>query len=917
MMKYILLGIFLLAVSACTNPNDQHEITDVYSLGDGENGLARQDYEWQRLHNPLSGEIPADITQAEFQFISNLPIRKSLSDLTWQQRGPVNIGGRTRALALDVNNENRILAGGVSGGLWISENGGQSFNKVTTNLMLHSITSIAQDVRIGFQDTWYYGTGELSGNSADLEGHGIYKSIDNGATWSILISTLNDSSNLVSNLGDFKYVQDVKVNPVNGDIVVASFAGIFISQNGGNSWQNVLIADGSPNGFNYVNFGNQNSVVVNDNGEYYATLSADAQNAGIWRSTDGIAWVDITPNGFPASFRRNECDFNPFDINELLFIVDATTNPSVDNHELWHYTYLSGDGSGMNGTWEDRTVNLPDGDCLGFYDFNFGYLQSQNSYDLLIAYHPSVEDLVFIGGTNLYRSTDAFQSTTNYKWIGGYQCDALNPSNYIWPNHHPDNHVLTFLPSNDSVMISAHDGGLSITRDCLASSISWESMNNGYGTSQFYTVAIEQGNTNSDFIIGGLQDNGTWLTNSIDPNDAWVNTFYGDGAYCAIAENQSSVYVSWQGGKTFKFDIDQNGQTTGLTRIDPIGGADYRFINPFILDPNDDNTMYLPAGRYIWKNDSLDVIPLINDEYNALGQGWTRINESISNAGISGTPNYISAIGMSEANSDVLYYGTHNGIVFKLSGFLTGTLLKENLKQSNLPSGAYVSSIVPNPNNEDEVLLSYSNYETESIFFTNNGGDTWTNISGSLEENPDGSGAGPSVNWMHLYQDNEDTIYFAGTTSGLFATNELQAENTIWERQAINEIGNVPVSMITSRTFDKNIVVSTHGGGIYSTKQFEVGIKAVNELECIVLGFPFPNPSSSSIKLSLDLTAKSNISMKVFDLLGVYMETLVDGELNEGKHQLKWSTSAYSEGMYIVAVNDGKSIVSRKFSVVR
>ncbi|MFT4968325.1 MAG: hypothetical protein ACI9O4_000053 [Chitinophagales bacterium] len=917
MMKYILLGIFLLAVSACTNPNDQHAITDVYSLGDGENGLARQDYEWQRLHNPVSGEIPADITLAEFQFISNLPIRKSLSDLTWQQRGPVNIGGRTRALALDVNNENRILAGGVSGGLWISENGGQSFNKVTTNLMLHAITSIAQDVRIGFQDTWYYGTGELSGNSADLEGHGIYKSSDNGATWSILFSTLNDSSNIVSNLGDFKYVQDVKVNPVNGDVVVASFAGIFISQNGGNSWQNVLIADGSPDGFNYVNFGNQNSVVVNDNGEYYATLSVDAQNAGIWRSTDGITWVDITPNGFPASFRRNECDFNPFDNNELLFIVDATTNPSVDNHELWHYTYLSGDGSGINGTWEDRTVNLPDGDCLGFYDFNFGYFQSQNSYDLLIAYHPSVEDLVFIGGTNLYRSTDAFQSTTNYKWIGGYQCDALNPSNYIWPNHHPDNHVLTFLPSNNSVMISAHDGGLSITQDCLASSISWESMNNGYGTSQFYTVAIEQGNTNSDFIIGGLQDNGTWLTNSIDPNDAWVNTFYGDGAYCAIAENQSSVYVSWQGGKTFKFDIDQNGQTTGLTRIDPIGGADYRFINPFILDPNDDNTMYLPAGRYIWKNDSLDAIPLINDEYNALGQGWTRINESISNSGISATPNYISAIGMSEANSDVLYYGTHNGIVFKLSGVLTGTLLKENLKQSNLPSGAYVSSIVPNPNNEDEVLLSYSNYETESIFFTNNGGDTWTNISGSLEENPDGSGAGPSVNWMHLYQDNEDTIYFAGTTSGLFATNELQAENTIWERQAINEIGNVPVSMITSRTFDKNIVVATHGGGIYSTKQFEVGIKAVNELEHIVLGFPFPNPSSSSIKLSLDLTAKSNISMKVFDLLGVYMETLVDGELNEGKHQLKWSTSAYSEGMYIVAVNDGKSIVSRKFSVVR
>lgn len=914
-MKKILFVYFLvLGLLACTNLSSQYEFSSVYALGDGENTLARQDYEWDRLHSPISGKIPDDISKEEFQFIHSMPVSKSLSDINWQERGPVNVGGRTRAIALDIKDENRILAGGVSGGLWISENGGQTFSKVTTNLMLHSITSIAQDTRVGFQDIWYYGTGELSGNSSDLEGHGIYKSIDNGLSWDILESTANDSANTISSLGDFKYVSDVKVNPVNGDVICASFAGVFISQDGGASWQNVLIADGSPNGFNYINFGNQVSVDVSASGVYYATLSADAQNAGIWRSPDGLSWTDITPNGFASSFRRIESDFNPFESDELLFIVDAATNPSIDNHELWHYNYLSGDGSGVNGVWENRTANLPKGDCLGFYDFNFGYFQTQNSYDMLVNYHPSEEDVVFIGGTNLYRSTDAFQSELNYQWIGGYQCDAQNPSNYIWPNHHPDNHALVFLPSNNNVMLSAHDGGLSITQNCMSSSISWESLNNGYGTSQFYTVAIEQGETDSDAIIGGLQDNGTWLTNSINPNADWISTFYGDGAYCAIAENGSSYFVSWQGGKTFKFAIDENGQTTALTRIDPTGGSNYRFINPFILDPNNDNTMYLPAGTFIWKNDSLDDIPLLNDEYNDISTGWTRLNESSTNT-LFGTSNYISAIGMSKENSDVLYYGTYNGIVYKLSGLLTGTLVKENLKRSNLPSGAYVSSIIPNPNDANEVLLSYSNYEVESIFYTNDAGSSWENISGSLEENPDGSGAGPSVNWMHWYQDDTDTIFFAGTTSGLFATTDLNAENTVWERQAVDEIGNVPVTMITSRSYDKNIVVATHGRGIFSTKNYNVGIAGPMELEGFDVAYPYPNPSNGKVQINIKMSNNSHLSIRVFDLIGNHIETIANERFTSGSHKLKWSTQNYKEGIYLVLLSDGTQSVRRKFKV--
>ena len=459
--------------------------------------------------------------------------------------------------------------------------------------------------------------------------------------------------------------------------------------------------------------------------------------------------------------------------------------------------------------------------------------------------------------------------------------------------------------------------GLSKTNDCHSNNITWESLNNNYGTSQFYTVAIEQGDVDNDIIIGGLQDNGTWHTNSSSPTQAWQSTFYGDGAYCAIADDRESYYVSWQGGKTFKFDIADNGQINGLTRIDPIGGADYLFINPFLLDPNNSNTMYLSVGTSIWRNDSLDAIPLINDEYNAISQGWGNIAESTTSTPFS-SGNFITALGMSENNSDVIYYGTYNGLVYKLSGLQTGTLVKETLKRSNMPSGAYVSCIAVNPSNEDEVFLTYSNYEVKSIFHTIDAGANWENISANLEENPDGSGAGPSVNWIHLYQDDQDTFYMVGTTSGLFLTQELQAENTVWEREAVDEIGNVPVAMITSRSFDKNIVVATHGGGIFSTKVVDVAIKgAGNSIRTLSVGAPYPNPSSEKVSLELNLERAQHLQINCYDVLGNLVQIVDDVQFNAGAVSLKWKVNSYTPGVYFVTVSNGVESVSKSFIVKR
>ena len=130
-----------------------------------ENVQQRGEYIHQMLANPSTDEIPINIRELENQFAQELAFKANLnrlrmraagmdsknapSLLTWSSLGPNNVGGRTRAVAIDVQNENIILAAGVSGGVWRSSNGGQSWTKTTKSDQLHSVTCIVQDTRPG------------------------------------------------------------------------------------------------------------------------------------------------------------------------------------------------------------------------------------------------------------------------------------------------------------------------------------------------------------------------------------------------------------------------------------------------------------------------------------------------------------------------------------------------------------------------------------------------------------------------------------------------------------------------------------------------------------------------------------------------------------------------------------------------
>ena len=124
------------------------------------------------LQDPKTNQIPSNVRKRELHFWSKnrnqFTSRTKSQNIDWKQTGPYNVGGRTRALAIDVTNDNIILAGGVTGGMWRSEDGGASWTKTTSTTEHQSVTAVAQDPRNGFTNIWYYATGELYGSASAM-----------------------------------------------------------------------------------------------------------------------------------------------------------------------------------------------------------------------------------------------------------------------------------------------------------------------------------------------------------------------------------------------------------------------------------------------------------------------------------------------------------------------------------------------------------------------------------------------------------------------------------------------------------------------------------------------------------------------------------------------------------------------------
>lgn len=813
----------------------------------------RVQYEFDMIKDPVTGKVPLDVFDKELGLAKSIPLKQSsgtgldpFTNNTYSPAGPINQGGRTRTVAFDRRTSQVIIAGAVSGGIFRSTDGGANWTRVNPENEVHHVTTIAQDPRPGFQDTWYAGGGEAFGASSSAIGafylgQGIWKSTNNGASWTRLTLDIaglpapGGGFTLEAFDNAFDIVHDIDVHPTTGHVYICGHRRLIRSTDGGNSFEVVFAgttASTADQGQMDVSISNTGRIFLGVNGGF-----ADQALRGLWTSTNGNSglanWTrlaggqtagvdsfnDWRGNATDGFSRRIVLALAPSNQNILYICYDnglsqESANGANPEADLYKFDFAAN-------SYVNRSANMPD--FPGQIN-TIDPIAIQEGYDLMVAVKPDNPDVVFVGGTNLYRSIDGFATTANTEWIGGYAKGTNIAFNL--PTH-PDMHALVFDPSNPNRAICANDGGLQVTNNIMANGtapkfVDWVHLDN-YQTMQYYHVGIDPSTSFTNFI-GGAQDNGTHIRQQAanPPNDQDLVAF-GDGGACAIASfNQTSVRF---------FSSSQLGSinrqtTTTATSIRPNtnmtanpGGGFGDFVTYFKMDFDNVEDIYYANFNKIFRTTSAS---------NVTSSTWTYmpgIASAVNPANANGTNIAIRSLELSRGPynaSHVLYIGTTNGKVFRLND-------PRNAAESATPVditppglNGNVSDIAVNPNNDDEIMLTVSNYGATSVFWTKNAksaSPTWRTAEGNLSL--------PSFRSCMIVvkkdaSNNPVQEYYVGTSVGLYsATNigtTLEAGGTVnWVREGGATLGFAVIQSMDYRPQDNTLLLGTHGNGMYFT----------------------------------------------------------------------------------------------------
>ncbi len=778
----------------------------------------RNEYEFNMLKDPKTGRIPRDAAKKALEAAMEaqefkIPVLSAngaelAAPITVVPRGPNNFGGRTRAIAFDKRNSQIMLAGSVSGGVFRTTNGGTSWTRVSPIGAIHNATALVQDPRSGSENTWYYGTGESSGNSASSVGSsylgfGIWKSTDNGVNWTALSST---QSSLEVFDHNFDYVHRLVVNPTNGYVYAAASNTIMQSMDGGVTWTTVL---GTLANSRYTD------IIVTPTGRFYAAFDGREADNGVWTSTTGASgtWTCIAGTGAATNhanwnaqnaYRRVVLAYAPSNTN-IIFALYYNNLSSTCAAPVVEAEFFKWDQSTT--TWTDLSANLPDEAGCSQGNDPFAV---QGGYDLVVAVKPNDVNTVFIGGTNVYRSTNGFTSTAATTRIGGY---ASTAGYALYANHHSDIHCFTFAPGDNNTLYCGDDGG--IQKADITGAVNWTSLNNDYVTYQYYYVDINPNSTAVTALAGGAQDNGTTICES---GTTHFNEWSGDGCqtqlisytsasnYAAIVSSQSgSIYRTNQ---SFWWDIKPAGSGLGI------------FVTYFHLDQDNTNLLYYVSGGSMYRTriaSTLTATTVTSDPTT----GW----ESMSGVGSVVATNircmatsrdnaYANADYTASNTNRVLYIGTEGGLVYRLNNpaFVTASTAPVAITPSG--SSGMVSSIAVNPFDDNEIMVTYSNYGVNSVYRTANAKaatPTWTNIEGPAT----GAVALGSARSCIITRIGSTMTYIVGNSTGLFSTQALSGATTVWDRVGSSSINFALCSSMRLRVTDNIIALGTHGNGAF------------------------------------------------------------------------------------------------------
>ena len=454
----------------------------------------------------------------------------------------------------------------------------------------------------------------------------------------------------------------------------------------------------------------------------------------------------------------------------------------------------------------------------GIEDYDFA--RGQGYYSVSLAAHPTDMNKVYVGGINLFLSNQ-----------GGEDWGQLTHSRGRYAQYlHADQHAVIFNKKDPNKTLIGNDGGIG-----FKSPGDLVPRNNKFHTAQYYTISVaplgmfdnyttivsgfdpltgswnpetEQTeytkettiNGHKDVFAGGMQDNGTSIQADNNNGFSEGNDFgSGDGAATMFSQNNSNKYVVYNyvynnSVRVLNMNNPGNDGRSRWWRISSNDDDEGDFINKQALDSNF-GVIYSNAGGgkirayHNW------------DDFASGTQGSVKDTYIIDNLS-----NNISALTVSpfQTQSSTLYAGTDNGQLWKIKEAQNpNAQIKERIIWDEF-SGSI--SDIEFGENENHIFLTFYNYGVESIFYSSDGGETWSKKEGNLPDLP-------VFNILQSPLDKDEVII--GTELGVWFTNNFSSDNPSW-KQANAGMKDVRVTDMDLRKGDNKVFISTYGLGIFS-----------------------------------------------------------------------------------------------------